>query len=182
MAQHIDTSFSFRSEMPLFSFRRRRTGNTSPAAIEPAASASSSGHRRDSNDNDNSNSNNSNQNNASHAEDRQRYNSSPTGSSRHRRDSYNSGDLRSDANGGRFGRRSRGLFRRRRSPTATDRHVDLANDQTLMKARSKVTDAENAEHRADAALHAARRAVREAKGHTKTLEHEAVDECGFSLP
>jgi len=156
--------------MPLFSFRRRR--NTSPAAIEPAASESSSGRRRGFNNNNNSD----NQNNMDHAEDRQRHNLSQTGSSRHRRDSYDSGDSRSDVKEGRFGRRSRGLFRRRRSPTATDRHVDLANDQTLMKARSKVTDAENAERGADAALHAARRAVREAKDHMNTLEREAVDE------
>ncbi|KAH9963893.1 hypothetical protein BC827DRAFT_1266220 [Russula dissimulans] len=152
--------------MPLFSSRRRR--NTSPAAVEPAASPSSSSSRRRGSNKDDYN--------TGQAENREGYSSSPTEPSRNRRDSYDSGDSRSNTNEGRFGRRSGGLFRRRRSPT--DRHVEmaLANDQTLMKARSKVTEAENAERVADAALDAARRAAREAEDHMKMLEREAVDE------
>jgi len=48
-----------------------------------------------------------------------------------------------------------------------------------LNTRSKVESAEAAERCVDAALSAARLAVREAKDHVKMLEREAVDECGF---
>lgn len=75
--------------------------------------------------------------------------------------------------------KSRGRFGRLRRSSPSDKKGDLVRDQTLLNARSKVADAEAAERSADAALSAARSAFREAKDHVKTLEGEAVDECGF---
>jgi hypothetical protein len=49
-----------------------------------------------------------------------------------------------------------------------------------MDVRAKVSNAEAAERSADAALYAARSAVREAKDHVKTLERETVEEYAYS--
>lgn len=76
------------------------------------------------------------------------------------------------------GRRSRGLFRRRPS-SPSDRVTHVAQDQTLMNARAKISNAEAAGRSADAASNAAREATREAKDHVNALEREAVEEYDF---
>jgi hypothetical protein len=142
--------------MPLFSSRRR---NNTSSADEVTRS-----NRRRGIDSRSSRS-------PGHAEDH-------SGSSRPgSHDSYRSGISRSEGTHG--GGRSRGLFRRRRS-LPSDRHADLSQDQTLMNARAKVSNAEAAERSADTALYAARSAVREAKDHVKTLGREVVEEYAYS--
>jgi hypothetical protein len=115
------------------------------------------------------------------AEDRS--GSSLSGSStRHSRphDSYDSGGSHRDETD--TGRRSRGLFGRRRARARTFERHDLAHDQTLLNTRARVAHAKAAERGADAALNAARSAIREARDHVKVLEREAVDEYGLSRP
>jgi hypothetical protein len=58
----------------------------------------------------------------------------------------------------------------------------MVRDPAIKNARDKVTDAESAEREADDALHAARKAVREAKDHVKKLESEALEEYDLSRP
>ena len=55
----------------------------------------------------------------------------------------------------------------------------FANEPSILAARQKVADAENAERDADAALVQARAAVREARHHVQVLEREAEEECVF---
>ena len=55
-------------------------------------------------------------------------------------------------------------------------HNSIANDPTIIAARKKVNDAENAEKEADRALLAARAMVREAREQVKRLEREASEE------
>lgn len=52
----------------------------------------------------------------------------------------------------------------------------FSNDPTIVAARQKVSDAEEAERQADRALIDARTAVREAKQHVKNLEKEVEEE------
>ena len=101
-------------------------------------------------------------------------------------------------NTSRSGKRSGGLFSRRRSSSLSDDGTSMAttnsagrrgsgrnrlhnskfsNDPTIIGARQKVSDAEDAERQADRALIEARAAVREAKQHVKNLEREAEEEC-----
>lgn len=141
--------------MPLFTSRRNNTSSTAPSVTPPSRRRGIISRRSRS---------------PGYAEDHSGSNLSRS------QDSYGSG--RSRSNEGHEERRSRGLFGRRRS-LPSDRKGNLAQDQTLLNARSKVADAEAAERGADAALNAARSAVREAKDHMKMLEREALDECGF---
>lgn len=78
-----------------------------------------------------------------------------------------------------------GFFRRRdgsRSPEdssladAQGSGGVIANDPTIIAARQKVKDAENAEKEADRALLAARSMVKEAREHVKALAREALEE------
>ncbi|KAI9507487.1 hypothetical protein F5148DRAFT_1204773 [Russula earlei] len=150
--------------MSLFS---RRPKASPPSG--PAPSTTSSGRRRGTRS--------SSTRSTGHAEDRSR--SPSLESPEHSRRNGNGHSRFDDSGGGgggsRFGILSRGLFRRRR-PLTSERELDLANDQSLVKARSKVADAETAERAADAALHAARKAVREAKDQVKALDREAIDD------
>lgn len=49
-------------------------------------------------------------------------------------------------------------------------------DPSILQARQRIQDAENAEKEADRALLAARDRVRDAREHVKILEQEAVEE------
>lgn len=142
--------------MPLFSSRRNNTSSTAPSVTPPSRRRGIKSRRSRS---------------PGYAEDRSGSNLSRS------QDSYGSGSSRS--NEGHEERRSCGLFGRRRRSSPSDRKGHLDRDQTLLKARSTVADAEAAERGADAALSAARSAVHEAKNHVKMLEREAVDECGL---
>ncbi|KAI0001267.1 hypothetical protein BJV74DRAFT_882513 [Russula compacta] len=141
--------------MALFSSRRRRSSNTTPAD-EPASSATPPSPSRGTPP--------LSSRSAGHSE-----------SSMRSRDSFGNGSTRSNDGRAAGGKRSRGFFRRRRA-SPSDRHGDLARDQTLMNVRNKVADAEGAERQADAALSAARAAVSEARDQVKSLEREAVEE------
>jgi hypothetical protein len=79
-----------------------------------------------------------------------------------------------------------GLLHRSKPPAASHssrpsfsffgRRTGETSDQSIIAARQKVADAENAEQHADKALHAARMAVKEARRHVKNLEAEAAEE------
>jgi hypothetical protein len=76
---------------------------------------------------------------------------------------------------------SGGFFSRRRSlddDSSSDRSSGRSGNQapSIVAARQKVADAENAERNADDALKRARNAVREAKDHIRILENEALEE------
>lgn len=75
---------------------------------------------------------------------------------------------------------SGGFFSRRRSSDddASDRSVERSGKQesSIVSARQKVADAENAERLAGDALKRARGAVREAREHIRILENEALEE------
>lgn len=69
------------------------------------------------------------------------------------------------------------------TPESTSRGSTLSGlfsrndrDPTILAARQKVTDAENAEKEADRALLKARAMVKEAREHVKILEKEAMEE------
>ncbi|GLB37786.1 hypothetical protein LshimejAT787_0408370 [Lyophyllum shimeji] len=53
----------------------------------------------------------------------------------------------------------------------------IDRDPTILAARQKVTDAEEAEKEADRALSQARNMVKEARGHVKILEQEAMEDA-----
>lgn len=55
-------------------------------------------------------------------------------------------------------------------------HDDLDRDPTILSARQKVREAEEAEREADRALIQARGMVKEAREHVKILEREAIEE------
>ncbi|KAG8718789.1 hypothetical protein FRC12_013354 [Ceratobasidium sp. 428] len=101
-------------------------------------------------------------------------------------------------------RRSRSMFARRRSSASSVSSVESANrrrsgsnsgrkgflgmgtrksdpmvnkDPAVVAARQKLADAERAEHEADRALEASRRAVLAAREHCKLLENQAVEEA-----
>ena len=87
-------------------------------------------------------------------------------------------------------RRSGNFFNRRRSsspstrtptsPTSTRSHGLLhreKDDPSIIGARKRVADAENAEREADRALHAARASVNSAREEVKRLEREAAEEA-----
>jgi hypothetical protein len=141
--------------MPLFSSRRNNTSSTAPSVPPPSRGRGIKSRRSRS---------------PGYAEDHSGSGSNLPQS----QDAYGSGNDEDHAE-----RRSRGLFGRFRRYSPSDRKGQLDHDETLLKPRSKVADAEAAGRSADAALGAARSAVREAKDHVKLLEREAVDECGF---
>jgi hypothetical protein len=72
----------------------------------------------------------------------------------------------------RLNRSGTGLFgNRRRNQSRTIDH-----DPSIINARQKVSEAENAEKDADRALMEARKHVKLAREHVRTLEHEASEE------
>ena len=101
-----------------------------------------------------------------------------------------------DHNNTRSSTRSGGFFSRRRSHSSDDSmthgstrsgsghgmgfnspiHGKHLNDPSIMAARQKVAEAEEAERQADRALVEARASVREAKEHVKNLEREIEEE------
>ncbi|KAG7098296.1 hypothetical protein E1B28_000258 [Marasmius oreades] len=56
-------------------------------------------------------------------------------------------------------------------------HNSAGNDPSIMAARQKVQEAEQAEREADHALNAARASVREAREHVRFLEKDAADDA-----
>lgn len=78
-----------------------------------------------------------------------------------------------DANSSRSGG---GFFSLRRSSSGEFSGHTISHDPSIVAARGKVSDAEAAEHQADQALNAARKAVREARDHVRILEREALEE------
>jgi hypothetical protein len=153
--------------MPLFSSRRRNNTYSASAGKQPSSPVTQSNRRRGIGS--------SRSRSPGYADDRSGSSLSDT------HDPYDGNDssrFKGDHAG--TGRRSRGLFRRRRD-FPSDRHTHVAQDQTLMNARAKISNAEAAERSADAALNAARSAAHEAKDHVKALEREAVEEYVFFL-
>lgn len=91
-------------------------------------------------------------------------------------DTYTNGNSRHSPTNSSSG----GFFSRRRSSdeTTSDRSFGRSGRQesSIVSARQKVADAENAERHAGDALKRARSAVREARQHVRILENEAIEE------
>jgi hypothetical protein len=68
------------------------------------------------------------------------------------------------------------FFGRRSPPSDDSVSSHVRKDPSIVGAKQKVTDAQDAEKAADRALHEARNAVKEAVEHVKRLEREIAEE------